>query len=419
MNAGEFARTNNPNDFLFMKIGIIREGKIPADQRTPFTPEILHEIQERVGDSLSIGVEKSAFRCYTDEEYQEQGIEVVSDLSQADVLFGVKEVPIDQLIPEKTYFFFSHTIKKQPRNKALLQAILAKSIRLVDYELLKNPSGERVVAFGRWAGVVGAYNAFWTYGKKTGLYELQRASACKDLKDLKVELRKVTLPPIKIIVTGSGRVGKGALEILAFLGVRGVDPKEFLSDDFEVPVFTCLSSADYLRRVTDGGYEQAHFYANPEAYESQFMPFTEVAEILIAAAYWDPKAPRLFEIDAIRSPNFSISVIADITCDINGSIPTTHRASTILAPVYDVDRNTYQELPPFASQHSISVMAIDNLPCELPRESSAEFSRQLREWVVPELRNPISPILEKATIARDGNLTLDFMYLSDYISKTP
>jgi hypothetical protein len=328
-------------------------------------------------------------------------------------------VPIVQLIPEKTYFFFSHTIKKQPRNKSLLQAILAKSIRLIDYELLKNPAGERVVAFGRWAGVVGAYNAFWTYGKKTGLFELRRASACKDLEDLKVELRKVALPPIKITVTGSGRVGKGALEILEILGIREVEPQDFLRNDFEEPVFTCLSTADYLRRISDGGYEQAHFYANPEAYESQFMPFTEVAEILIAAAYWDPKAPRLFELEAIRSPNFSISVIADITCDINGSIPTTHRASTILAPVYDVDRNTYQELPPFASQHSISVMAIDNLPCELPRESSAEFSRQLREWVVPELGKPISPILEKATIARDGNLTLDFMYLSDYVSKTP
>jgi hypothetical protein len=266
---------------------------------------------------------------------------------------------------------------------------------------------------------VGAYNAFWTYGKKTGLFELRRASACKDLEDLKIELRKVALPPIKITVTGSGRVGKGALEILEILGIREVEPQDFLRNDFEEPVFTCLSTADYLRRISDGGYEQAHFYANPGAYESQFMPFTEVAEILIAAAYWDPKAPRLFELEAIRSPNFSISVIADITCDIDGSIPTTHRASTILAPVYDVDRNTYLELPPFASQDSISVMAIDNLPCELPRESSAEFSRQLREWVVPELGNPKSPILEKGTIARDGNLTLDFMYLSDYVSKTP
>jgi len=402
-----------------MKIGIIREGKVPSDQRTPFTPELLYEVKTIFGNRFSVCVESSADRCYTDEEYQQQGIDVVDDMSSADILFGVKEVPIKQLIPKKTYFFFSHTIKKQPRNESLLKAILVKSIRLIDYELLKNPAGERVVAFGRWAGIVGAYNAFWTYGKKTGLYELRRASACKDLEDLKVELRKVSLPLIKICVTGSGRVGKGVLEILGILGIREVEPQDFLRNEFEEPVFTCLSTADYLRRISDGGYEQAHFYANPEAYESQFIPFAEAAEILIAAAFWDPKAPRLFELEAIRSPNFSISVIADITCDIDGSVPTTHRASTILAPVYDVDRNTMQELPPFANQHSISVMAIDNLPCELPRESSAEFARQLREWVVPELGNPISPILEKASIARDGNLTLDFMYLSDFVSKTP
>jgi alanine dehydrogenase len=410
------SESTNPNDLFFMKIGIIREGKSPADHRSPFTPEILHEIKKRVGDRLSICVETSEVRCFTDEEYQERGIEVVSDLSDAEILFGVKEVPIDQLIPEKTYFFFSHTIKKQPKNKALLQAVLAKSIRLIDYELLKNPQGERVVAFGRWAGVVGAYNAFWTYGKKTGLYELRRASACKDLEDLKVELRKVVLPPIKIIVTGSGRVGKGALEILAILGLREVEPQEFLTNDFEEAVFTCLSTADYLRRKSDGGYERAHFYANPEAYESQFLPFAQVGEILIAAAYWDPNAPRLFEMNAIRSPKFSISVIADITCDIDGSIPTTRRATTILDPVFDVDRGTLQQLPPFAKQHSISVMAIDNLPCELPRESSEEFARQLQEWVVPELTRVNSPILEKATIARDGDLTLEFMYLSDYVN---
>jgi alanine dehydrogenase len=407
-----------PNDLLFMKIGIIREGKIPADQRSPFTPEILQEIQKSFGDILSICVEKSDFRCFTDKEYEEKGIEVVTDISEADILFGVKEVPINQLIPEKTYFFFSHTIKKQPKNQALLQAILAKSIRLIDYELLKNPAGERVVAFGRWAGIVGAYNAFWTYGMKTGLFEIKRAIACRDLEDLKVELKKVVLPPIKIIVTGSGRVGKGVLEILEILGIQEVEAQDFLQKDYEEPVFVCLSSSDYLRRKSDGGFERSHFYANPESYESHFLPFAQVGEILIAAAYWDPRAPRLFEMAAIQSPNFSVSVIADITCDLDGSIPTTRRASTILEPIYDVDRRTAEELPAFGKQNSISVMAIDNLPCELPRESSAEFAHQIREWVIPELGKDISPILENATIARDGDLTLEFMYLSDYVNTT-
>ena len=401
-----------------MKIGVIREGKNPPDKRTPFTPSALKEIQDTFGSRLSVCVESSSSRCFSDAEYQALGIEVVEDISVADVLFGVKEVPISQLIPGKTYFFFSHTLKKQPRNKALLQAVLAHSIRLVDYEVLKNQLGERVVAFGRWAGIVGAYNAFWTYGQKTGLFDLRRAGECRDLEELKVELNKVALPPIKIVVTGTGRVGKGVLEVMSILGISQVSAGDFLKNEISEAVFVCLSSADYSRRRSDGGYSQADFYAHPEAYESDFLKFAEGSEILIAAAYWDPNAPRLFEGDAIRSPKFSISVIADITCDIDGSIPTTRRATTILDPVYDVDRSTAAELPPFGKQNSLSVMAIDNLPCELPREASSEFSRQLRDWVVPQLDREDSPILEKATLARDGDLTLEYMYLKDYVSET-
>ena len=400
-----------------MKIGIIREGKVPPDARVPFTPLQLKEISEKYGAALTFLVESSPFRCYSDEEFRAQGIAVVEDISQADYLFGVKEVPIDQLKAGKTYFFFSHTIKKQIKNRALLKSVLSKDIRLIDYEVLKDEQGERVVAFGRWAGIVGAYNAFLTYGKKTGLYDLRRASACRDLDDLKDELKKVTLPPVKIVVTGQGRVGKGALEILQILGIARVDAHEFLHSYFEEPVFVVLSSGDFNRRKSDGGFDREEFYANPELYESHFLKFAEAGEILIAAAYWNPGAPRLFELEDINSPDFSISVIADITCDVGGSIPTTFRASTILEPIYDVDRETGTELPAFGKQTSISVMAIDNLPCELPRESSAEFGKQLMKWVIPALFEENSPILERATIARDGDLTLEYMYLSDFVTE--
>ena len=399
-----------------MKIGIIREGKVPPDHRTPFTPTSLKEILLAYGSKFSFCVQSSPLRCFSDQEYTRLGIDVVEDISQADLLFGVKEVPISQLIPGKTYFFFSHTLKKQARNRALLQAILSKSIRLIDYEALKNEEGARVVAFGRWAGIVGAYNAFWTYGRKTGLFELRRAVECEDLEDLKQELKKVVLPPIKIVVTGKGRVGKGVLEILKILEIKEVSPKEFIHDYFEEAVFVALSSSDYYRRKSDGGYDQSQFYTSPEGYESYFLKFAEVAELLIAAAFWDPRAPRLFDLRDLSSSEFSISVIADITCDIDGSIPTTHRASSIADPVYDIDRITTRELPAFGKQDSISVMAIDNLPCELPREASSEFSEQLSAWVIPALLSEPSPILERATIARDGDLTLEYMYLSDYVS---
>ncbi|MDI1321462.1 MAG: NAD(P)-dependent oxidoreductase [Algoriphagus sp.] len=398
-----------------MKIGIIREGKNPPDKRTPFTPDRLKVLARTYVDRLSFQVESSPFRCYADEEYREAGIEVVEDISDCDMLFGVKEVPVSQLIPEKTYFFFSHTIKKQPRNRNLLQAILEKNIRLIDYEVLKDESGNRVVAFGRWAGIVGAYNALWTYGKKTALFDIKRAYECFGQQELNQELQKVQLPPVKIVVTGAGRVGGGVLEILNKLGIRQVSTYEFLHFYFEEPVFTVLHSEDYNRRKSDGGFDKAEFYSNPELYESHFLKFAEAGEILIGAAYWDPEAPKLFELKNLAEDDFSLSVIADVTCDIDGSIPTTIRASTILDPVYDIERSTGKEIPAFGSQSSISVMAIDNLPCELPREASMEFCGQLEKWVLPALLEENAPILERATIARDGDLTLEFMHLTDYV----
>jgi alanine dehydrogenase len=398
-----------------MKIGIIREGKTQPDKRVPFTPNQLNAIQRDYAGKISIQVESSQARAYSDSEYVDAGIQVVSDLSDCDVLFGVKEVPIAQLIAGKTYFFFSHTMKKQPYNRKLLKAILEKNIRLMDYEVLKDEAGDRVVAFGRWAGIVGAYNAFWTYGQKTALFDIKRAKDCFDLQELHLELTKVQLPPVKIVVTGTGRVAKGASEILKKLNIKQVLIEEFLFDYFEEPVFVMLKSEDYNRRKSDGGYDQAEFYKYPERYESHFQKFTEVAEILIAAAYWNPASPRLFELAEIAGDDFQISVIADVSCDVHGSVPTTIKSTTILEPVFDIDRTSQEALPAFGSQTSISVMAIDNLPCELPREASKEFGEQLTEWVIPALLEESAPILERATIARDGDLTLEFMYLTDFV----
>ncbi|MFT4854870.1 MAG: saccharopine dehydrogenase (NAD+, L-lysine-forming) [Algoriphagus sp.] len=398
-----------------MKIGIIREGKNPPDKRVAFTPSQVKEIRATYGDEIRFEVQSSEVRTIVDQEYLDEGIAVVEDVSTCDVLFGVKEVRIDQLIPEKTYFFFSHTMKKQPYNRKLLQAILEKNIRLIDYEVLKDEFGNRVVAFGRWAGIVGSYNAFWTYGKKTALFDMKRVHECYDLDELDQELTKVQLPPIKIAITGTGRVAKGAAEVLEKLQIKQVSIEEFLFHYYEEPVFVMLKAEDYNRRKSDGGYDRREFYDYPERYETHFQKFSEVAEILIAAAYWNPEAPRLFELSDIASDDFQISVIADISCDVNGSVPTTIKSSTIIDPVFDIDRQTGTVIPAFGSQTSISMMAIDNLPCELPREASREFGEQLSKWIIPELLKESSAMLERATIARDGDLTLEFMYLSDFV----
>ncbi|REG87137.1 NAD(P)-dependent oxidoreductase [Algoriphagus antarcticus] len=400
-----------------MKIGIIREGKNPPDKRVPFTPEQLKAIKEEYAGKLTFQVQSSPFRSFTDQEFLDAGIEIVDDISGCDVLFGVKEVPIDQLIEGKTYFFFSHSLKKQAYNRKLLQTVLDKNIRLIDYEVLKDEEGNRVVAFGRWAGIVGAYNAFWTYGKKTDLFDLKRANECTDLKELHSELAKVQLPPVKIVLTGSGRVGNGAKEVLNSLKIREVSVHDFLHLYFDEPVYVKLSSADYNRRKSDGGFDKQEFYSFPERYESHFQKFAEAGEMMISGAYWDPDAPRLFELKAIAADDFQLSVIADVSCDVGGPIPTTITSSTITDPVYDVDRQTGEKLPAFGSQTSISVMAVDNLPCELPREASQEFGTQLSKWVIPALLEENSGILERATIARDGDLTIEFIYLTDFVNQ--
>lgn len=399
-----------------LTIGLIREGKVPPDKRVPFTPAQAEEIHLRF-QNARIVCQRSEIRCFRDEEYASRGIEVRQDMSDCDILMGIKEVPVDQLIPDKTYLFFSHTIKKQPYNRKLLKEILNRRIRLIDYEALKDRQGNRLVAFGRYAGIVGAYNGLWTYGKRYNAYNLRRAFECFDVNDLKLELRKVKLPPVKIILTGAGRVGKGSMETLDSAGIRKVTPEDFLMKHFEEPVYVQLASGDYHFRREGGPFNREEFHQFPERYSSFFSKFTKVADILMAGAFWNPKAPVLFTREEMCQPDFRIRVIADITCDINGSIPSTKRATTIADPLYDYDPFTDAEKPALSDDRHVTVMAIDNLPCELPRSASEEFGRDLIDRVLPLLLGKDKEdIIKRATIADKGSLTFHFRYLQDYVS---
>jgi alanine dehydrogenase len=399
-----------------IKIGIVKEGKVPPDKRVPFTPLQAEEIQQRF-PNVKIVCERSEVRCFKDEEYHHFDVSVQPDVRDCNILMGIKEVPIEWLIEEKTYLFFSHTIKKQLYNKKLLQEVLKKRITLIDYEVLRDTLGNRLVAFGRYAGIVGAYNGLWTYGKRYGSFSLRRAYECFDVNDLKLELRKVKLPPLKIILTGAGRVGKGSMETLDSAGIRKVSPVDFLSKNFDEPVYVQLSSADYHSRKAGGHFNREEFHLYPDRYVSYFKSFTKVADILMAGAYWNPKAPVLFTKEEMMSPDFKIKVIADITCDINGSIPSTKRATSIIDPIYDYDPATDSTQPPFINPDFITVMAIDNLPCELPRSASEEFGRDLIDRVLPVLLgDDKEKVIDRATIAKGGELTTHFTYLQDYVS---
>jgi saccharopine dehydrogenase (NAD+, L-lysine-forming) len=402
-----------------MKIGIIRETKSPPDRRVPFSPAQLAELQSRY-PGLEFILQPGPIRCFTDREYEAAGIPLREDLSQCEVLFGVKEVAIDALIPGKTYVFFSHTAKKQPYNRKLLQEIVARRIRLVDYEYMTDPDGIRLVAFGRWAGIVGAYNGLRAYGERYRQYRLKPAHECHDLEEMRRELEAMKkemadLPSIKILVTGGGRVASGAMETLGALKLETVPPEKFLREEYEVPLACRIDPWDYVRRADGKQFELVHFFRHPEMYRSTFKPYTKVTDVFIACHYWDPRSPVFMTRSDMREPDFHMRVIADVSCDIGGPIPSTVRASTIEKPFYGYDPLSESETAPFELQ-SITVMAVDNLPGELPRDASVDFGSMLMEKVVPALAGEDPEgIIGRATIAADGGLTAPFAYLEDFI----
>ncbi|TRX50416.1 alanine dehydrogenase [Fulvivirga sp. M361] len=398
-----------------VKIGIIKEGKVPIDRRVPFTPQQVNEITERF-DNVEIKVQSSDIRSFKDDEYQALGAEVVDDVSDCDILMGVKEVPMEDLIDNKTYFFFSHTIKEQPYNRDLLRLILKKKIRLIDYELLTDENNVRIVAFGRYAGLVGAYNAILTFGNRYNLFHLRPAHDCFDLDDLQTEYEKVHLPAIKIALTGGGRVAKGAIEVLNGMKIRRVTPASFISERFDEPVYTQLNSRDYHKTKDDTEFSRAEFYQHPQNFDGDFLKYACEADVLIAGAFWHPAAPRLFTRKDAVSPDFKIRVIADITCDIEGSIPSTKKPSTIDDPIYDYNPTDDKIEPPLTDEGNITVMAVDNLPCELPRNASEDFGHELVVNVLPHLLgNDAQGVIKRATITNDGNLTKGYEYLKNYV----
>ncbi len=398
-----------------LTIGIIREGKIPPDARVPFSPEQCAHIQKNF--PVTIAVEPSPVRCFSDEEYQAQGIAVQSDLSDCSVLLGVKEVPVAQLIPGKTYLFFSHTIKKQPYNRPLLQAILEKHIRLIDYETLTDAAGVRLVAFGYYAGVVGAHNGIWAYGKRTGLFSLPRMFESHDYAIVKAAYQKMRWPPLRIVLTGGGRVAAGAIRNLTDMGFEQVSPADFLQKDFQSPVFTQLHAADYAQHPQHPDvFDKAHFYKHGAEYVSKFAPFYRRADVFVNAIYYDRKAPRFFSVEDMRRPDFHLSVIADLSCDMmpHSSVPSTIRPCKISDPLYGFDPYGETATAPHTPGYA-DIMAIDNLPSELPRDASVFFGKQLIDNILPEFLKPDSAVLQRGTVAENGALTPGFLYLEDYV----
>ncbi len=397
-----------------INFGIIKEQKTPPDRRVVFSPEGLKKAISQF-PKASFTVEKSNIRVFKDEEYSNAGFNITDDMTACDVLLGVKEVPIEALIPEKKYFFFSHTIKKQPYNRALLNAILDKNIELYDHEVILNDKGYRLIGFGRYAGIVGSYNAFRTWGLKSDTFTLPKAETLSSQKSLELELSKVQLPNIKIVLTGNGKVGKGAKEILDAMQIKEVSVKEYLHQVFDEPVYVQLDVLDYNKRKDDQVKDIYDFFSNSKEYESNFMRFAKVSDLYIAGHFFGDGAPYIFTREDAKSKDFNIKVVADISCDIDGPVASTIRSSTIADPIYGYHPETEQESN-YKNADTIAVMAVDNLPCELPKDASEGFGEMFLTHVIPAFfNNDHDGILERARMTKNGKLTERYAYLQDYV----
>jgi alanine dehydrogenase len=391
---------------------VIREDKSPPDARVPLTPR---QAARLIKSGTDLIVQPSPHRCFPDRAYAEAGVPLREDLTDRKLLLGIKEVPIDRLLPGKTYCNFAHVAKFQVYNQPLLHALLDRRVTHIDYEYLTDDTGRRLIAFGYWAGMVGAHNGLYAYGERTGLYSIPRLRDCYDYAAAKRVYAGLQLPStLKVVLTGTGRVGAGAARVLKDMGLARVSPEEFLGRT-DQPVFCQLAVEDYLRHPSGRSKSRKYFYANSREFESNFAAYARVADVFVNGIFWDGKAPAFFTREEMNSADFHIRTIADITCDIApaASVPSTLRASTIAEPVFGFDPRTGEEISPY-SEAGIDVMSIDNLPSELPRDASQAFGKTLIERILPEFGKSHSDILERATITRNGALTERYAYLTGF-----
>lgn len=400
---------------MHITFAIIKERKTPPDRRVVFSPEKCQEVIKKFPDAKII-VEASDIRIFPDEAYRNAGFEVMEDVSSADVMLGVKEVPVASLIPNKKYFYFSHTIKKQPYNRQLLKAMLNKNIEMFDHETIVNKSNHRLIGFGYYAGLVGAYNGFRGLGLRDNLFELPKVETLPDFTAVKAELDKISIPNIKIILSGTGKVTKGAKEILDHLKIRKVSDAKYLSQDFDEPVYCLIGVEEYNKRKDGGEFKKREFYKDPSNYKSDFMKYAKVSDVFFTGHFYGNGAPYLFTREDAKRPDFKINLVADISCDVDGPVASTLRASTIANPFYGYDPQSKTETN-FDASGAIAVMAVDNLPCELPKDASEGFGEMFLDNVIPAFFNADKDgILKRAQMTTaDGKLTSRFAYLQEYV----
>ena len=398
-----------------MKVALIKETKIPVDNRVALAPKQVAELNRKYPQH-QIVVQSSDIRAFSDDEYRAMGVRVVDSVADADILFGIKEAKIESLIPGKQYFFFGHIAKMQEYNRPLLQAFIQKDITFCDYEYLTDEHGLRVCAFGWWAGVVGVYYTLRGYGLKHKLYELPKPDRRFTLTQLLDSLKAINLPKVKLFVTGAGRVSQGAQYVLNNIGAVRMTEEDYLSTDSVDKLSFCYADVDRLVRRKDGkNFSWEDFTHNAQEYASDFMRFACKTDVLICAHFWAPDAPVYLSEDDLRNPEMRIRMIGDVTCDIKGSIKSTVRPATHDAPYFDYNPFTESDEPAFSSDKNITVMAVDTCPNALAMDTSEYFGKMLTENVFePLLNGEHSAVIDRSMILKEGRLTERFAYLKGF-----
>ena len=408
---------------IINSIGIIKESR-PDESRAPIAPSQVSQIIEQY-PGINIFVQPCDKRTFKNEEYEKYGAKILDNLNNCDLLFGVKEVDVNLLIPNKTYVFFSHTYKLNKETlsnaqgtpgmdkKELLRSILSKNIKLIDYENIRASNGTRYLGFGRFAGIVGCYNTLNLFLLQNDFQPLARAHKINDYERIIKNLSEVRFPNFKLLITGDGRVNRGVQEVLEFTNIKKISPKEFVENNYQNPVYCNLDTKDYVIHKTSKPFELQHFIEFPKEYEATTFEYLKEADLYISAHYWEPSSPKIFTKEQIKQ--FSkLKIIGDVTCDVDGSIPTTIKSTTIEEPNFYLNTETFLETN--KSKNNLAIMAVDNLPSELPKDSSTEFGNGIVNEVMPFILGKDDGRILNSTIADKGSFLEKYNYLEDFIN---
>ena len=433
-----------------MRIGIRREDKNEWEARVPLIPS---DVKKLVSSGIEVVLQPSLIRIFSDQEYIDVGATISEDLSSCSVVLAVKEIPINFIEKGKTYVFFSHTIKGQDYNMPLLQKMMDLKTQLIDYEKITNEKEQRLIFFGRHAGLAGMIDSLWALGKRfqsEGVQNpfsiIKKTFEYQGLDNAKSQIGKIAdeisrngipkeICPLVCGFSGYGNVSQGAQEIFDILPHQEISPQDLLANKnlFEeakhILYKVVFKESDLVEpRNSEDKFELQDYYDYPEKYKSKFEQYLPQLTILMNCIYWDTPYPRLITLDYLKKTwteyiDQKLKVIGDISCDVDGAIQCTVKATEAGNPVYVYNPINSSENDGVEGVGPV-IMAVDNLPCELAEEASKSFSKVLVDFIPDIIKADYNVSFENLKLPNElrrgmilykGELTSEYKYLEKYL----